>query len=163
MPTPKSAATFRKISPFSIRLTTSNFRSVVITTRFARSRHFQFISQPPTSVQLSSQHVSQDLATFNSSHNLQLLFSCHHNTFRKISPLSIHLTTSNFCSVVITTRFATSRHFQFLSQPPTSVQLSLQHISYSRHCLQSLSNETLKLHCKQHTRHFATLQLLTAN
>jgi hypothetical protein len=34
MPTPKSAATFRKISPFLIRLTASNFCSIVITTRF---------------------------------------------------------------------------------------------------------------------------------
>ena len=33
MPTQKSAATFRKISPFLIHLTASNFCSVVITTR----------------------------------------------------------------------------------------------------------------------------------
>jgi hypothetical protein len=28
--------------------------------------------------------------------------------------------------------------------------------SFSRHCLQSLLNEMLKLHCKQHTHQFAT-------
>jgi hypothetical protein len=122
MPTPKSAATFRKISPFSIRLTTSNFCSVVITTRFVRSRHFQFVSQPPTSVQLSLQHVSQHLAIFNSSHNLQFPFSCLLNTFSNISPFSIRLTASNFCSVVITTRFARSRHFKFVYQTTKTVK-----------------------------------------
>jgi hypothetical protein len=34
MPKQKSAATVRKISPFLIRLTASNFCSIVITTRF---------------------------------------------------------------------------------------------------------------------------------
>jgi hypothetical protein len=68
MPTPKSAVTLRKISPLSIRLTTSNFRSVVITTHFSTSRHFQYFSQPPISVQLSSQHVSSSPHCCNHRH-----------------------------------------------------------------------------------------------
>jgi hypothetical protein len=68
MPTPKAAATFCNISPFLIRLTTSNFRSVVITTRFVQPTLFAI-----TVRQMLQLHCKQHTRQFATRPHSQLL------------------------------------------------------------------------------------------